>query len=80
MLYLGIAAITGAVFWANNESVRPLTIVVYSILFGNIVPPVVRQLRFLYWSRPFPYNWFLYLIVLLVVVGPIYAVCSVVVW
>lgn len=80
ILYLAIAAVVSAVFWANGQQVNPATVVVYSLLFGNIVSSTMTGLGKVYRSRPFPYNWLLFWLVLVLIVGPVYAACSVVVW
>ena len=79
-IYLAIAAIVVAVFWANGQQVNPVTVILYSLLFGNIVSPVMAGLAPFYKSRPFPLNWLLFWLLLALVVVPVYVLCSVIVW
>ena len=79
-VYLAISAIAGAVFWAIGQQINPLTVLVYSIAIGNTVVPVTQRLRRYYSEKPFPYNWLFFLAILLVLLIPVYAVSSVVVW
>ncbi len=70
----------GAIFWANGQQINPATVILYSLLFGNTVTPLMEASQRFYWKRPFPYNWLWFTLILLVSVGPVYTVCSVVVW
>ena len=79
-VYLAISAIAGAVFWAIGQRINPLTVLVYSIAIGNTVVPVTQRLHGYYSEKPFPYNWLFFLPILLVLLIPVYAVSSVVVW
>ncbi len=80
-LYLSIAAVTAAFFWGNGQRINPATIVVYSICFGNLITPPMERVRRIYASRPFPYNWLIFLGVLLLLTPIVYVVASVfVVW
>ncbi len=78
--YLSLAAVVSAVFWAIGQRTNPVTIFLYSILFGNIVSPLTQAMRGLYWRRPFPWNWVWFWTIVLVLVGPVFTLCSVVVW
>lgn len=80
VLYLAMAAIVAAVFWATGQDVNPLAIVAYSLLFGNTVSPTMRALRRVYWSRPFPWNWIACWGLLLAIVGPVCVLCTMIVW
>lgn len=80
VLYLAMATIVAAVFWATGQEVNPLTIVLYALLFGNTVSPTMRALWRVYWSRPFPWNWIAYWGLLLAIVGPAYVLCGTIVW
>ncbi len=80
MLYLSVAAIVAAIFWAIGQRVNPATVLLYSMLFGNLVTPSMEYLGRHYWHRPFPYNWIAFLLVLAVVTVPVYVGCTVVVW
>ncbi|MGA8729129.1 MAG: PP2C family protein-serine/threonine phosphatase [Terracidiphilus sp.] len=80
IVYIAISAIAGAVFWAIGQEINPLTILVYSIVIGNIVVPITQRLHRYYSEKPFPYNWLFFLPVLLLLLIPVYVVSSVVVW
>ncbi|HTX76363.1 MAG TPA: PP2C family protein-serine/threonine phosphatase [Terracidiphilus sp.] len=80
VVFLAVAAIAAAVFWATGQEVNPLTIVLYALLFGNLVAPAMRALGRVYWSRPFPWNWITFWGLLLAIVGPVYVLCSTIVW
>lgn len=79
-VYMVIAAAVGGVFWAIGQPINPVTILVYSLCIGNLISPPLIRLRFLYSERPFPYNWLILLAVLLVLMFPVYAISTVIVW
>lgn len=80
ILYLAISAVCGAVFWANGQRINPATVLVYSLLFGNILTPIGERLRFLYASRPFPWNGLIFMAVTFLITPPIFVLTSAVVW
>lgn len=77
---IAMAAIVGAVFWANGQPINPATVLVYSVMIGNLIIPATEALHFIYWKQRFPYNWFLFLLVVLFLLSPIYVVSTIVVW
>lgn len=79
-LYLSVAAVVAAVFWAIGQQINPLTIVLYSLCIGNLITPPLNRLSCLFSERPFPYNWLIFLAALVVLTPPVYAISSVVVW
>jgi len=79
-LYLSVAAVVAAFFWAIGQQVNPLTIVLYSLCIGNLIAPPLTRLGSLFAERPFPYNWLLFLAALVVLTPPVYVITSVVVW
>jgi len=79
-IYIAISAVIGAIFWANGQQINPLTVILYSLCIGNLVSPAIERLHFLYWERPFPYNWLIFLPVLLVIAAPVYVISTVIVW
>src|ERR1700752_3745248 len=79
-LYLSIAAIVSAIFWAIGQQVNPGTVVLYSVLFGNLETPLLNRVACRAMGRPFPYDWLLFLAALLILTPFIYAISSVVVW
>jgi sigma-B regulation protein RsbU (phosphoserine phosphatase) len=79
-MYIAISAVVGAIFWAIGQPINPFTVMAYSFCIGNLVSPAAERLSFLYWDRPFPYNWLIFMAVLLVLVLPVYVISSVFVW
>jgi sigma-B regulation protein RsbU (phosphoserine phosphatase) len=79
-LYLAFSAIVGSIFWANGQQINPFTVLVYSLCIGNFTTPVTERLQGLYSERPFPYNWLIFLPILLLLLTPVYAASSVIVW
>ena len=81
IIYIAISAIAGAIFWAIGQQINPLTILVYSIVIGNIVVPYnARDCTGTIRRKPFPYNWLFFLPILIALLIPVYVVSSVVVW
>jgi phosphoserine phosphatase RsbU/P len=79
-IFLSLAAVVIAVFWATGQRINPGTVILYSVLFGNMVSPMMQAMRPLYWKRPFPWNWVCFWAIVLVIVGPVFTVCSLAVW
>lgn len=80
IVYIAISAIAGAIFWAIGQHINPLTILVYSLAIGNIMVPVTQGMHSYYSDKPFPYNWLIFLLILLVLLVPVYILSSVLVW
>jgi sigma-B regulation protein RsbU (phosphoserine phosphatase) len=78
-IYLSIALVIGATFWALGQPVNPFTVILYALCFGNFLAPPMRWLSFLY-EKPFPYDWVIFLTVLCVLSVPVYVLSSVIVW
>lgn len=78
--YIAIAAVGGAIFWAIGLQINPATVLIYSLCIGNLISPAIGRLEFIYWNKPFPYNWLIFLVILLVLAAPIYVISSAVVW
>ncbi len=78
-IYLCIALVVGATFWAIGQPVNPFTVILYSLCIGNFVSPPVQWLHALY-EKPSPYDWLIFLAVLFVLMFPVYALSSVIVW
>jgi sigma-B regulation protein RsbU (phosphoserine phosphatase) len=79
-LYLAISAVCAAIFWANGQQINPGTVILYSLLFGNILTPIGARLHVVYSSKPFPWNWLLFIAVTLLLMPPVFIVTSAVVW
>jgi len=80
VLYIALSAVVGAIFWANGQRINPLTILVYSLCIGNLITPFTERLHHLYAEKRFPYNWLLFLLVLLPILPVVYLISSVFVW
>jgi sigma-B regulation protein RsbU (phosphoserine phosphatase) len=78
-VYLFIAFVVGAIFWAIGQPINPFTVILYSLCIGNFLSPPVQWLHVLY-EKPSPYDWLIFLAVLCVVMLPVYALTSVIVW
>ena len=78
-IYLSIALVIGATFWALGLPISPFTVILYSLCFGNFLVPPMRWLSFLC-EKPFPYDWVIFLTVLCVLSVPVYVLSSVIVW
>jgi sigma-B regulation protein RsbU (phosphoserine phosphatase) len=78
-IYLCIALVVGGIFWAIGQPVNPFTVILYSLCLGNFVSLPLQWLQVLY-EKPFPYNWLIFLAVLCLLMFPVYALSSVIVW
>ena len=78
-IYLFIAFVVGATFWAIGQPINPFTVILYSLCIGNFVSPPMQWLHALY-EKPSRYDWLIFLSVLCVVMFPVYALSSVIVW
>jgi sigma-B regulation protein RsbU (phosphoserine phosphatase) len=78
-IYLFIALVVGAIFWAIGQPINPFTVILYSLCLGNFLSPPMQWLRVLY-EKPFPYDWLIFLTLLCVLLPPVYALSSVIVW
>jgi sigma-B regulation protein RsbU (phosphoserine phosphatase) len=79
-LYLSVAAIIAAIFWAIGQHVNPATIVVYALSLGNLATPPLNRVHCAYRQRPFPRNWIIFLASLFLITPPVFVVASVIVW
>jgi sigma-B regulation protein RsbU (phosphoserine phosphatase) len=78
-LYIAIAAVVGAIFWAIGQQINPITVILYSLCIGNLITAPLNRLNFLF-ERPFPYNWLVFLPFLLIFIPPVYVISSLIVW
>ena len=79
-LFLSAAAVVAAVFWANGQQVSPVTITIYALMLGNLTRFSLEHLRPIFWHRQFPWNWLLFVVILIFLLPPIYAVSATIVW
>lgn len=78
-IYLFLAFLGCAIFWAIGLPVNPFTILVYSLCIGNFLSPPMQWLHALY-ERPAPYDLLVFAVLLLIVTFPVYALSTVIVW
>ena len=78
-IYLLIALVVGAIFWAIGQPINPFTVIVYSLCIGNFLSPPMQWLHSLY-EKPSPYDWLIFLALLAVLTWPVYALSTVIVW
>jgi sigma-B regulation protein RsbU (phosphoserine phosphatase) len=55
-------------------------VLVYTLCIGNLISYAIGRLEFVYSKRPFPYNWLIFLLVMLALTVPIYLVSTTFVW
>jgi phosphoserine phosphatase RsbU/P len=79
-LFIALSAIVGAIFWANGQRINPLTVLLYSLMIGNLIMPATESLHEFYAERSFPANWAFFLAILLLLLAPVYVLSSLVVW
>jgi sigma-B regulation protein RsbU (phosphoserine phosphatase) len=80
-LYLSAGVIASAVVWAVGLQVNPATAVLYALCFGNLVTPLMKQVRRRVAGLGFPYNWLIFVTALLVLAPVVYVMSSaVVIW
>ena len=80
ILYLGLSAALVAIFWAIGESVPFAPVLVYTLCTGNLLSAAMGRVGFLFTGKPFPYNWVIFLAVLMVLSVPVYLISTAVVW
>jgi phosphoserine phosphatase RsbU/P len=78
-IYLFIALVVSAIFWAIGQQVNPFTVILYSLCIGNFLSPPMQWLQFLY-QKPAPYDWLIFIALLSVLIWPVYAATTVIVW
>ena len=80
IIYIVVAVVLGAVFWAIGQPINPGTVLLYTLCIGNLLSFGMDQLEFLFSGRLFPFNWLIFLPTLLGLTVPVYLISSVVVW
>jgi sigma-B regulation protein RsbU (phosphoserine phosphatase) len=80
LVYITMSVVIAAILWAIGQRTNPAIILVYTLCIGNLLSPAIGWLDFLYAERPFPYNWLIFVPLLLVLTVPVYLITSVVVW
>jgi sigma-B regulation protein RsbU (phosphoserine phosphatase) len=80
IIYLGLSVALAAIFWAIGERIPFVPVLVYTLCTGNLLSAAIERVQFLFSGRPFPYNWVIFLVVLMVLTVPVYLISTVVVW
>jgi sigma-B regulation protein RsbU (phosphoserine phosphatase) len=80
IVYIALSAVLVGVFWAIGEQTSPALVLVYTLCIGNLLSPAIERLEFLYSEKPFPFNWLIFLLVLLGLTVPVYLISTTVVW
>ena len=80
LTYIVVSVVLGAVFWAIGLPINPWTVLLYTLCIGNLLSLGMDQLEFLFSGRPFPFNWLIFLPVLLALTVPVYLVSTTIVW
>jgi sigma-B regulation protein RsbU (phosphoserine phosphatase) len=80
IIYLALSATLVVIFWAIGERVPFGPVVVYTLCTGNLLSVAMERVQFLFSGRPFPYNWVIFLAVLMVLSVPVYLISTAVVW
>jgi len=80
LVYLAISAVIAAIFWASGQQINPATVLTYSLCIGNLLSPSISRLEFLYRKKQFPYNYLIFIIVLLGLTVPVYLITTTIVW
>jgi sigma-B regulation protein RsbU (phosphoserine phosphatase) len=79
-IYIALSAVLDAAFWAIGQRINPGTVMFYTLCIGNLLTPAMARVRPVYAERPFPYNWLVFLPILMVMVLPVYLISSIFVW
>jgi len=80
IVYLALSAVLIAMLWAMGVRANPGPVVVFTLCVGNLLSPAISRVEFLYSGRPFPFNWLIFVPVLLVLTVPVYLISTTVVW
>jgi phosphoserine phosphatase RsbU/P len=80
IVYLAVGLLTTAVFWSIGLPINPATAMLYSFCLGNLMMPVIERVHCAYGQRPFPINWLILLLAIVLLTPPVYIISSVVVW
>ncbi|MGD0346976.1 MAG: SpoIIE family protein phosphatase [Terracidiphilus sp.] len=80
IVYLGLSAALVAIFWAIGERIPFTPVIVYTLCTGNLLSLAMERVQFLFSGKPFPYNWMVFLAVLMVLTAPVYLISTVAVW
>ncbi|MGD1064507.1 MAG: hypothetical protein ABR860_14715, partial [Terracidiphilus sp.] len=76
IVYLALSAVLIAMLWAMGVRANPGPVVVFTLCVGNLLSPAISRVEFLYSGRPFPFNWLIFVPVLLVLTVPVYLIST----
>ncbi len=77
---LFVAIVIIAIFWVMGQQVNPLTIILYSLLIGNLVAYPLDKSDRLFKDLRFPYDWFVFMGLVAVFTVPAYLLTTFVVY
>jgi sigma-B regulation protein RsbU (phosphoserine phosphatase) len=77
---LFVAIVIIAIFWVMGQQVNPLTIIVYSLLIGNLVAYPLDKSDRLFRDLRFPYDWLVFMGLVAVFTVPAYLLTTLVVY
>jgi len=80
ILYVVVSAVVGAIFWAIGQRINPFTVLLYTACIGNLLSLGIDRVEFLFSGRPFPFNWLIFVPILLALTVPVYLISSTIVW
>ncbi len=80
IVYIVVSAVLGAIFWAIGLPINPFTVLLYTLCIGNLLSFGIDRVEFLFSNRPFPFNWLIFLPILLALTVPVYLISSAIVW
>ncbi|HKN19866.1 MAG TPA: PP2C family protein-serine/threonine phosphatase [Terracidiphilus sp.] len=80
IIYVGLSAALVAIFWAIGQPAPFAPVLVYTLCTGNLLSVAMERAQFLFSGRPFPYNWVIFLAVLMVLSIPVYLISTTAVW
>jgi sigma-B regulation protein RsbU (phosphoserine phosphatase) len=75
-----LASVLVAIFWAVGQHVNPLLVLVYTLCLGNLLALTVNRLQSLYLNKPFPFNWLIFLSLLMPLTVPFYLLSTAAIW
>lgn len=77
---LFVAVVIIAVFWAMGQQINPLTIMLYTLLIGNLAGYPIAKLHPAFTRRNFPYDWLIFLAIVAAFTVPAYIITTIAVF
>jgi phosphoserine phosphatase RsbU/P len=75
-----VAVVIIAIFWVMGQQVNPLTIILYSLLIGNLVAYPLDKSDRLFRDLRFPYDWLVFMGLVAVFTVPAYLLTTIVIF